>query len=238
MTQIQELVEAALAASTADGCVVIAAGAHRDQPALGGQQPDHERADAHARGHGRLDLRRRRRHARRRRHPLGHERRRARRPRARRRAGRARRRPGRRRRAAGRRTTSTTTTGPATRPRPSVAVFEQFAPALGAAFDRWRKADRLLFGFAEHHMTSTYLGTSTGLRRRFDQPDGRVEINGKSADYARSAYADQHTNDFADVDVDALDRRARPAPGLGARSASTCPPAATRRSCRRPPSPT
>jgi predicted Zn-dependent protease len=83
----------------------------------------------------------------------------------------------------------------------SVAVFEQFAPALGDAFDKWAKSDRLLFGFAEHHMTSSYLGTSTGLRRRFDQPDGRVEINGKSADYAQSAYVDQHTNDFTDIDA-------------------------------------
>jgi predicted Zn-dependent protease len=93
----------------------------------------------------------------------------------------------------------------------SVAVFEHFASALGSAFDRWRKADRLLFGFAEHHMTSSYLGTSTGLRRRFDQPDGRFEINGKSSDYTRSAYANQHTNDFTDVDpealTDSLDRR-------------------------------
>jgi predicted Zn-dependent protease len=53
-------------------------------------------------------------------------------------------------------------------------------------------------------MTTTYLGTSTGLRRRFDQPDGRVEINGKSADYTQSAYVDQHTNDFTDVDAEAL----------------------------------
>jgi predicted Zn-dependent protease len=86
----------------------------------------------------------------------------------------------------------------------SVAVFEQFAASLGDAFERWRKTDRLLFGFAEHHMTSSYLGTSTGLRRRFDQPDGRIELNGKSADYARSAYASQHTNDFGDVDPAAL----------------------------------
>ena len=82
-----------------------------------------------------------------------------------------------------------------------VAVFERFAPDLGAAFEKWTKSDRLLFGFAEHHMTSSYLGTSTGLRRRFDQPDGRVEINGKSADYATSAYVDQHTNDFSDIDA-------------------------------------
>ncbi|HZZ97098.1 MAG TPA: metallopeptidase TldD-related protein [Jatrophihabitantaceae bacterium] len=86
----------------------------------------------------------------------------------------------------------------------SVAVFEQFATSLGEVFERWRKSDRLLFGFAEHQLTSSYLGTSTGVRRRFDQPDGRVEINGKSDDYARSAYVSQHSNDFADVDPQAL----------------------------------
>jgi predicted Zn-dependent protease len=86
----------------------------------------------------------------------------------------------------------------------SVAVFEQFAPALGAAFDRWRKADRLLYGFAEHQLTSYFVGTSTGLRRRFDQPDGRIEINGKSVDLARSVWSGDHTRDFTDVDVDAL----------------------------------
>jgi predicted Zn-dependent protease len=86
----------------------------------------------------------------------------------------------------------------------SVAVFDAFAPTLGAAFARWRAADRLMFGFAEHQMTSYFLATSTGLRRRFDQPDGRLEVNGKSADYARSAWAGVHTRDFTDVDVDAI----------------------------------
>ena len=86
----------------------------------------------------------------------------------------------------------------------SAAVFDAMAPALGAAFRRWRAADRLLFGYAEHRVTSTYLGTSTGLRRRFDQPSGRIEINGKSADHTRSAYVNAHTLDFADVDPAAL----------------------------------
>ena len=84
----------------------------------------------------------------------------------------------------------------------SVAVFDEFAPALGAAFDRWRAKDRLMFGFAEHQMTSYFLATSTGLRRRFDQPDGRLEVNGKSADYTRSAWAGRHTRDFTDIAVD------------------------------------
>lgn len=88
--------------------------------------------------------------------------------------------------------------------RTDVEAFHAFAPALGAEFERWRKADRLLFGFAEHQVTSTFVATSTGLRRRFDQPDGMVQLNGKSSDYARSAYASVHTNDFADVDAAAL----------------------------------
>ena len=93
----------------------------------------------------------------------------------------------------------------------SVSVFDRFAPALGAAFDRWRGDDRLLFGFAEHQMTTYFLGTSTGLRRRFDQPQGRLEMNGKAADLSGSAWSGLHTRDFTDVDVaavaDALEQR-------------------------------
>jgi predicted Zn-dependent protease len=86
----------------------------------------------------------------------------------------------------------------------SVAVFDAFAPALGTAFGRWSSAGRLLFGFAEHQMTSYFLATSTGLRRRFDQPEGRLEINGKSGDLTGSAWSGLHTRDFTDVDVDAV----------------------------------
>ena len=48
----------------------------------------------------------------------------------------------------------------------SIGVFEQFAPALGEAFGEARDRDELLFGFAEHTLTTTYLGSSTGLRLR------------------------------------------------------------------------
>ncbi|HEV7193943.1 MAG TPA: metallopeptidase TldD-related protein [Jatrophihabitantaceae bacterium] len=85
----------------------------------------------------------------------------------------------------------------------SVGVFEDFAPALGSTLDRWRADGQLLYGFAEHQMTTSYLGTSTGLRRRHDQPTGRLELNGKSSDLTRSAWSGQHTRDFADVDVEA-----------------------------------
>ena len=86
----------------------------------------------------------------------------------------------------------------------SVEVFAEVAPALGAVFNRWRAADQLLFGFLEHTMTSHFLGSSTGLRRRFDLPDGRLEVNGKSGDLSRSAWDGVHTRDFTDVDVAAI----------------------------------
>jgi predicted Zn-dependent protease len=87
----------------------------------------------------------------------------------------------------------------------SIGVFTDLATGLGAAFARARTADRLLFGFASHSVSTTYLGTSAGLRLRHVQPTGKVEINGKSADYARSAWAGVATRDFSDVDVAGLD---------------------------------
>ena len=85
--------------------------------------------------------------------------------------------------------------------RTGVEVFAAFAEELGAEFARWQSSDRLLFGFAEHQLTSYYLATSTGLRRRFDQPDGRLEINAKSADLVGSAWFGQHYPDYSAVDV-------------------------------------
>ncbi|HEX2072378.1 MAG TPA: TldD/PmbA family protein [Geodermatophilus sp.] len=83
----------------------------------------------------------------------------------------------------------------------SIEVFTEFAPALGEAFGEARGRDQLLFGFAEHGMATTYLGTSTGLRLRHDQPAGRVELNGKSCDFSRSVWAGVGTRDFRDVSV-------------------------------------
>ncbi|MCX5383239.1 metallopeptidase TldD-related protein [Streptomyces sp. NBC_00083] len=85
------------------------------------------------------------------------------------------------------------------------AVFADFAPALGEAFARAKAGGRELYGFASHELTSTYLGTSTGLRLRHDQPNGTLELNAKSPDRTRSAWAGRATADFKDVDPGALD---------------------------------
>ncbi|GHI84704.1 metallopeptidase TldD-related protein [Streptomyces xanthophaeus] len=87
----------------------------------------------------------------------------------------------------------------------SSAVFADFAPALGEAFARARAGGRELYGFANHELVSTYLGTSTGLRLRHDQPNGTLELNAKSPDRLRSAWAGRSTRDFKDVDPTALD---------------------------------
>ena len=87
----------------------------------------------------------------------------------------------------------------------SVEVFSVFVEGLGLAFDRARAENRLLFGYAEHDRQSTYLGSSTGLRLRHDQPTGHVEMNGKSRDYSRSAWVGMATVDFSDVDAATLD---------------------------------
>ncbi|MBT2467158.1 TldD/PmbA family protein [Streptomyces sp. ISL-66] len=87
----------------------------------------------------------------------------------------------------------------------SSAVFADFAPALGEAFARARAGSRELYGFANHELVSSYVGTSTGLRLRHDQPNGTLELNAKSPDRQRSAWAGRSTRDFKDVDPTVLD---------------------------------
>jgi predicted Zn-dependent protease len=85
------------------------------------------------------------------------------------------------------------------------SVFRSFAAQLGETLRGAEAAGRKLYGFAEHGVTSTFLGTSAGVRARHDQPAGRLELNAKSADLSRSAWDGAATRDFSDVDVAALD---------------------------------
>jgi len=87
----------------------------------------------------------------------------------------------------------------------TIGVFGDFAHALGEAFGRARDAKRVLYGYVEHEVTTTYLGSSTGLRLRHEQPTGHVGITGKDTDLTRSAWVGQATRDFSDVDVLGLD---------------------------------
>jgi predicted Zn-dependent protease len=87
----------------------------------------------------------------------------------------------------------------------SISVYAQFAPALGDAFDRAGSAGRLLYGFVDHDVTTTYLGSSTGVRLRHVQPTGHWGCTGKPADLGRSAWVGGATPDFRDVDATAME---------------------------------
>ena len=77
-------------------------------------------------------------------------------------------------------------------------VFAGVADSLSRGF---RGTDRL-YGFAHHSVSTTFLASSTGLRRRYSQPTGAVEINAKRGD--ASAWAGIGTADFVDVPTDSL----------------------------------
>lgn len=83
-------------------------------------------------------------------------------------------------------------------PGTGVEVFGDVAEALTRGFSR---ADTL-YGYARHIVATTFLATSTGLRRRYTQPTGSVEINAKRD--GASAWAGISTPDFVDVPTDSM----------------------------------
>ncbi|MDO5682703.1 MAG: TldD/PmbA family protein [Propionibacteriaceae bacterium] len=83
----------------------------------------------------------------------------------------------------------------------SIQTLADFAVGLGALFDEFSASGDALFGFAEHHLTTTWVATSAGARRRHVQPMGRVEINAKRAATNASAWVGQSSADFTDIDL-------------------------------------
>jgi predicted Zn-dependent protease len=98
-----------------------------------------------------------------------------------------------------------------------IHVFDSFAPALGEAFGRARSEGRVLYGFVDHHVTTTYVASSTGLRLRHVQPTGHYACTGKTADLTGSAWVGGATRDFDGVDALALDATLAQRLGWGAR---------------------
>ncbi|HEX5143059.1 MAG TPA: metallopeptidase TldD-related protein [Mycobacterium sp.] len=78
---------------------------------------------------------------------------------------------------------------------------EVFAPVAQGLVRGFAGSDAL-YGFAHHLVETTFVATSTGVRRRFTQPTGTVEINGKRD--GASAWVGVSTPWFTDVDTDAM----------------------------------
>ncbi|NEE04027.1 metallopeptidase TldD-related protein [Phytoactinopolyspora halotolerans] len=97
--------------------------------------------------------------------------------------------------------------------RTSAAAFATLAPALGEAFATNSERRNFLYGYVEHEVRTTYLGSSTGLRLRHEQPTGHIGITGKSsrpgdpsADAGNaSAWVGQSCRELADIDIAGLD---------------------------------
>jgi predicted Zn-dependent protease len=86
-----------------------------------------------------------------------------------------------------------------------IGVFADFAPELGEACRRADAEGRRLYGFVSHEVSTTYLASSTGLRRRHVQPTGHYGCTGKTADLSASAWVGGATRDFDGVAPLALD---------------------------------
>ncbi|NMH98971.1 TldD/PmbA family protein [Pseudonocardia sp. K10HN5] len=82
----------------------------------------------------------------------------------------------------------------------SIEVFGELAHGLSDVLGGTLRQ----YGFASHSLTTVWLGTSAGVRRRWVQPTGSVELNVKTPDLSGSAWAGAATRDFTDVDVVAL----------------------------------
>jgi predicted Zn-dependent protease len=79
-----------------------------------------------------------------------------------------------------------------------VEVFAGVAEPLARRFT----GPDTLYGYAHHAVATTFVGSSTGLRRRYTQPTGSVEINAKRD--GASAWAGVGTPDFVNVPTDQL----------------------------------
>ena len=87
----------------------------------------------------------------------------------------------------------------------TTAVFASLARDLGTSFAEAGALGLRHFGYASHELTTTWLGSSTGLRRRHVQPRGYVELTAKNERRGGSSWVGQHTRDWSDIAVPDLD---------------------------------
>ena len=126
-------------------------------------------------------------------------------------------------------------TGTSRRGRPRSACF---ARARRRARRRPRGPATRHYGFAGHERHDDWLGTSTGVRRRWVAADRLRRAQREVRRPDRLGVGGASTADFAGVDVGRRSSSRLRAGSSGAPAGSTCPRGATRRCCRRRRSPT
>lgn len=93
---------------------------------------------------------------------------------------------------------------------PALTGLDRLAPIVGglaAAFARAEGSGTVLSGYAEHRTATTYLASSTGLRRRHVQPTGSLELVGRRD--GASTWAGVGSADFLDVELESLEETVR-----------------------------
>ena len=87
----------------------------------------------------------------------------------------------------------------------TLGVLRPVVDGLGEVFARARSEGTVTAGYARHRVSTTYFASSSGLRLRHAQPDGKVELVARAADGTKSSWAGKGTGDFLDVTLDDLE---------------------------------
>ena len=82
-----------------------------------------------------------------------------------------------------------------------IHVFDPFVPQLRQLYEDARRAGIATFGYSEFQTATTFVATTTGVRKRYTERIGKVEITGKTPDFARSSWVGRITHDFLDIDA-------------------------------------
>ncbi|HVB01825.1 MAG TPA: metallopeptidase TldD-related protein [Acidimicrobiales bacterium] len=85
-----------------------------------------------------------------------------------------------------------------------LSLFGSLLGDLGDCFARARSAKQVLAGFATHEVETVYLGTSTGIRLRHEQPTGSFELVARDSTGIASTWVGRGTENFADIEANAI----------------------------------
>ena len=85
-----------------------------------------------------------------------------------------------------------------------ISVFDPLVPQLHGFYAVARRSSIATFGYAEAQTATTFVATSAGVKRRYTDRLGKVEVTAKSPDFVRSSWVGQVTRDFADINLGSM----------------------------------
>ncbi len=104
-----------------------------------------------------------------------------------------------------------------------VGALAGFTTEMRACSERAQIHRARTYGYAEQQIRTTYLASSTGLRRRYEQPTAVIDIAAIRAEDGRSAWAGCGAADLREVDLEAMTDNVYQTLGGASRRASLSP---------------